>query len=132
LTRSAAKAEAIRSAGAQAAIADGLDAAALTSAARAAEPDIMIDEMTDLGAVTDLRHFDRAFATTNRLRTEGIDILLAAARTAGQNFSSRKVSAAGLSAARAAPSNRNPISSTRIRRANSAGHCRRFNIWRAG
>jgi nucleoside-diphosphate-sugar epimerase len=83
LTRSAAKAEAIRSAGAQAAIADGLDAAALTSAARAAEPDIMIDEMTDLGAVTDLRHFDRAFATTNRLRTEGIDILLAAARAAG-------------------------------------------------
>ena len=39
--------------------------------------------MTDLGAVTDLRHFDRAFATTNRLRTEGTDFLLAAAREAG-------------------------------------------------
>ena len=53
LTHSAAKAEAIRRAGAQAAIADGLDAAALTSAVRAAEPDVVIDEMTDLGAVTD-------------------------------------------------------------------------------
>jgi hypothetical protein len=26
---------------------------------RAAEPDVVIDEMTDLGAVTDFRHFDR-------------------------------------------------------------------------
>ena len=43
LTRSATKAEAIRSAGAQAAVADGLDAAALTSAV---EPDVVIDEMT--------------------------------------------------------------------------------------
>jgi nucleoside-diphosphate-sugar epimerase len=39
--------------------------------------------MTDLADVTDLRHFDRAFATTNKLRTEGTDFLLAAAREAG-------------------------------------------------
>ena len=43
----------------------------------------MIDEVTDLAGVTDLRHFDRAFASTNRLRTDGTDHLLAAAREAG-------------------------------------------------
>jgi nucleoside-diphosphate-sugar epimerase len=48
-----------------------------------AEPDVVIHEMTDLSGLTDFRHFDRAFAVTNRLRTEGTDILLAAARAAG-------------------------------------------------
>jgi nucleoside-diphosphate-sugar epimerase len=39
--------------------------------------------MTALANASDLRHFDRAFAQTNRLRTEGLDHLLAAARDAG-------------------------------------------------
>ena len=82
-TRTPAKAAIIRRMGAEPAIADGLDAAAIRAAVIAAKPDIIIDQMTDLGAVTDLRHFDRAFATTNRLRTEGTDFLLAAAREAG-------------------------------------------------
>ena len=69
--------------GAEPAIADGLDAPAIRDAVIAAKPDIIIDEMTDLADVTDLRHFDRAFAATNRLRTEGTDFLLAAAREAG-------------------------------------------------
>ena len=34
-------------------------------------------------ALSDLKHFDRSFAPTNRLRTEGTDNLLAAAREAG-------------------------------------------------
>ncbi len=83
MTRSAAKAEAIKRLGAQAVVADGLDGAAVTRALRAAEPDVVIDEMTDLGAAVDLRHFDRSFAATNRLRTEGTDVLLAAAAAAG-------------------------------------------------
>jgi nucleoside-diphosphate-sugar epimerase len=82
-TRSAAKAERIKRMGAQAVIADGLDASAMMRAVLSSRPDVIVDEMTDLGAVTDLRHFDRAFATTNRLRTEGTDNLLAAARAAG-------------------------------------------------
>ena len=36
-----------------------------------------------LADVSDLRNFDRTFAQTNRLRTEGTDALLAAAREAG-------------------------------------------------
>ncbi|MCK1641084.1 NAD-dependent epimerase/dehydratase family protein [Bradyrhizobium sp. 157] len=81
-TRTAAKAEIIKRMGAEPAIADGLDAPAMRAAVIAAKPDIVIDQMTDLAAVTDLRHFDRAFATTNRLRTQGTDFLLAAAREA--------------------------------------------------
>ncbi|WP_028347034.1 NAD-dependent epimerase/dehydratase family protein [Bradyrhizobium murdochi] len=82
-TRTAAKAAIIRRMGAEPAIADGLDAPAIRAAVLAAKPDVIIDEMTDLAGVTDLRHFDRAFATTNRLRTQGTDFLLAAAREAG-------------------------------------------------
>ncbi|MBT1515241.1 NAD-dependent epimerase/dehydratase family protein [Bradyrhizobium sp. SRL28] len=82
-TRTTAKAEIIKRMGAEPAIADGLDAPAIRAAVIAAKPDVIIDQMTDLAAVTDLRHFDRAFAVTNRLRTEGTDFLLAAAREAG-------------------------------------------------
>jgi 2-alkyl-3-oxoalkanoate reductase len=82
-TRTVAKAEIIRRMGAEPAIVDGLDAPAIRAAVLAAKPDVIIDEMTDLAGVTDVRHFDRAFATTNRLRTQGTDLLLAAARAAG-------------------------------------------------
>src|SRR4030095_1221694 len=82
-TRTAAKAGIIRRMGAEPAIADGLDAPATCGAVMWAEPESVMDQMTDLADVTDLRHFDRAFATTNRLRTEGADFLLAAARDAG-------------------------------------------------
>jgi nucleoside-diphosphate-sugar epimerase len=83
LTRTAAKAETIRRMGAEPAVADGLDAEAIRAAVVAAEPEIIIHEMTDLTGATDLRHFDRAFANSNVLRTRGTDILLAAAREAG-------------------------------------------------
>jgi nucleoside-diphosphate-sugar epimerase len=82
-TRTPAKATIIKRMGAEPAIANGLDAPAIRDTVIAAKPDIIIDQMTDLAAVTDLRHFDRAFATTNKLRTEGTDFLLAAAREAG-------------------------------------------------
>src|SRR5205814_10190136 len=84
-TRTAAKAEIIKRTGPEPAIADGLDAPAIRAVVIAAKPDIIIDEMTDLADVTDLRHFDREFATTKQLRTEGTDFLLAAAREAGPN-----------------------------------------------
>jgi nucleoside-diphosphate-sugar epimerase len=62
---------------------DGLDAAAVGEAVVRAEPDVIVHEMTALSASPDLRHFDSWFAMTNRLRTEGLDHLLAAARAAG-------------------------------------------------
>jgi nucleoside-diphosphate-sugar epimerase len=82
LTRTAAKVDTIKRMGAEPVVADGLDEAAIRTAVVSVRPDIIIDEMTDLGGVTDLRHFDRAFAITNELRTRGTDYLLAAAREA--------------------------------------------------
>jgi nucleoside-diphosphate-sugar epimerase len=82
-TRTAAKAKLIRRAGGEPVVADGLDAAALRSLVLAARPDVIVHQMTSLAGISDLRDFDRVFALTNRLRTEGLDILLAAAREAG-------------------------------------------------
>src|SRR5207237_936927 len=82
-TRSAAKVEAIKRMGAEPVVADGLDAASIRTAVVSVRPEIIIHEMTDLGNVMDLRHFDRTFAATNALRTRGTDHLLVAAREAG-------------------------------------------------
>jgi nucleoside-diphosphate-sugar epimerase len=82
LTRSPGKAALLRELGAEPAVADALDARAIGAAVAAAQPDVIVHQLTDLKA-TDLRHFDASFAVSNRLRTEGTDHLLAAARAAG-------------------------------------------------
>lgn len=82
-TRTEAKTGLIRQLGGEAFVADGLDAAAIRHVVQAAKPDVIVHEMTDLNAASDLRDFDRGFAVTNRLRTEGTDHLLAAARDSG-------------------------------------------------
>ena len=73
--------------GAAAAVMDGLDGASVGEAVAAARPDVIVHQMTALSAAhagrPDLRHPDRFFALTNRLRTEGTDHLLAAAQAAG-------------------------------------------------
>lgn len=83
LTRTAAKTETLKRLGAEPVIADGLDETAIRAAVGSARPEVVIHEMTDLTGTTDLRHFDRTFASSNRLRTRGTDILLRAAREAG-------------------------------------------------
>ncbi|HMJ01864.1 MAG TPA: NAD(P)-dependent oxidoreductase [Conexibacter sp.] len=82
-TRSATKADALRALGAEPVVLDGLDRAAVLAAVVAARPDAVLHEMTAIESLADLRRPDRAFAATNRLRTEGTDNLLAAARAAG-------------------------------------------------
>jgi nucleoside-diphosphate-sugar epimerase len=76
-------ANAMRELGAEAVLADGLDADSLTAAVVRAEPEVVIHEMTALGRKMDLRRFDRWFALTNELRTRGTDNLIRAARLAG-------------------------------------------------
>jgi nucleoside-diphosphate-sugar epimerase len=83
LTRSAAKVRALSRAGAAAAVADALDFAAVREALLDFRPEVVIHEMTAISNASDLAHFDRAFAATNRLRTDGVDYLLAAARESG-------------------------------------------------
>jgi nucleoside-diphosphate-sugar epimerase len=82
-TRSPAKADMLRAAGAEPVIADGLDRNAIVAAIAAARPDAIVHQLTALGDLTSLRNLDGAFALTNRLRTEGTDNLLAGAREAG-------------------------------------------------
>ena len=51
---------------------------------REAEPEVIVHQLTALSGALDLRHFERDFALTNRLRTEGTDHLLAAGRAVGR------------------------------------------------
>ena len=82
-TRSPEKADSLRALGAEPVVVDGLDRAAVLDAVAAARPDAIMSQMTALSGLVDLRKFERAFALTNRLRTEGTEHLLAAARATG-------------------------------------------------
>jgi nucleoside-diphosphate-sugar epimerase len=82
-TRSAAKADALRAAGAEPVVLDALDRDAVVAAVTAARPDVIVHQLTALNDLSNLRNFDAAFAETNRLRTEATEHLLAGARAAG-------------------------------------------------
>jgi nucleoside-diphosphate-sugar epimerase len=82
-TRTEAKRDQLWNLGAEPVVVDALDAAAVGEAVAKAEPDAIIHQLTALAGQSDLKHFDRTFAQTNRLRTIGTDNLLAAARAAG-------------------------------------------------
>jgi nucleoside-diphosphate-sugar epimerase len=83
LTRTPGKQDEIRKLGACPVVADALDPDAVGRAVAAAQPDVIVHELTALSGSLDPRHFERDFAQTNRLRTEGTDNLLAAGRAAG-------------------------------------------------
>jgi len=81
-TRSEAKAGLIWDLGAQPVVLDALDRDAVVAAVAQTKPDAIVHELTSLTGV-DFRRFEKSFELTNRLRTEGTDNLLAAARAAG-------------------------------------------------
>jgi nucleoside-diphosphate-sugar epimerase len=83
MTRSPAKADALRALGARPVVADALDPDSVARAVAEAEPEVIIHQLTSLSGDMDMRHPDRFFAVTNRLRTEGTDHLLAAGRAVG-------------------------------------------------
>jgi nucleoside-diphosphate-sugar epimerase len=82
-TTNPAKLDLLRALGADGVVVDGLDEPAVGESVAKAEPDAVVHQMTALGAGIDPRRFDRSFALTNRLRTEGLDHLLAAVRAVG-------------------------------------------------
>jgi nucleoside-diphosphate-sugar epimerase len=82
-TRSPGKAAMLRELGAEPVVVDGLDAMAVGEAVARAEPEAVIHQMTSLAGAFSLRRFDKMFAVTNQLRTQGTDHLLAAAAAAG-------------------------------------------------
>ena len=82
MTRSEAKAEDVRSAGASAAVVDVFDADAVRVAVEQASAEVVVHELTALPERLDFRRED-LYAATNRCRSEGTRNLLDAARAAG-------------------------------------------------
>ena len=88
MTRSESKQDLVRSLGARPVVADALDPDQVAQAVASAEPEVIVHELTALSgplSARDMRHPDRSpmAITTNRLRTEGTDHLLAAGRAVG-------------------------------------------------
>jgi nucleoside-diphosphate-sugar epimerase len=83
MTRTEAKRDQLRSLGAQPVVADALDADAVGRVVGETEPDIIVHQLTAIPPKINMRRFEREFALTNRLRTEGTDHLLSAGRAAG-------------------------------------------------
>ena len=82
-TRSALKANQLKKQGATPVIVDGLDREAVLKAVTAAQPEVIIHQMTALAGLRSFRHFDKDFAVTNELRSKGTDYLLEAATQSG-------------------------------------------------
>jgi nucleoside-diphosphate-sugar epimerase len=82
-SRSPEKSDQLAALGAEPIVLDLLDPAAVRKAVTAARPEAIIHQATALSGLSDVKNPDRSFAQTNRLRTEGTDALLAAAREVG-------------------------------------------------
>jgi nucleoside-diphosphate-sugar epimerase len=82
MTRSESKQAMLYELGAVPVVADALDSDQVAEAVARARPDVIVHQLTAIGAI-DMRHFDRDFTPTNRLRTEGTDHLLFAGQAIG-------------------------------------------------
>jgi nucleoside-diphosphate-sugar epimerase len=114
MTRSESKRAMLRELGAEPVVADALDPGQVANAVARARPEVIVDQLTAIGAV-DMRHFDRSFALTNRLRTEGTDLLLSAGQAVGvKRFVAQSVGAYGLYARTGGPvkSEADPLENT--------------------
>jgi nucleoside-diphosphate-sugar epimerase len=83
MTRTESKRDLLRALGAQPVVVDALDPEAVAAAIGEAEPEVIVHQLTAIPASVNLRNLDRDFALTNRLRTEGTNHLLSAARAVG-------------------------------------------------
>ncbi len=81
-TRSDSKQATLSELGATPVVADALDPDQIANAVGTAQPEVIVHQLTAIAAL-DMRHFDRDFALTNRLRTEATDHLLSAGRAVG-------------------------------------------------
>src|SRR4026208_1754764 len=83
MTRTPSKQDMVRRLGARPAVADALDPEAVAQVVAEAVPEAVIHGLTAINTGSLGRSIDKMFALTNRLRTEGTDHLLAAARAVG-------------------------------------------------
>ena len=82
-TRTPDKLKGLYAPGVEPVLMDGLDRDSVMRAVTVARPDVIVHQMTALAPVLDSRKFDAELALTNRLRTEGTALLIAAAEAAG-------------------------------------------------
>jgi len=83
MMRSESKSPVVEELGATPIVADGLNPEQVANAVAEANPEVIVHELTALSGNPDMRHWDRYFELTNRLRTEATDHLLAAGRAVG-------------------------------------------------
>ena len=117
MTRSESKRVLLSQLGAVPVIADALDPHQVADAAAAARPEVIVHQLTSIGPL-DTRHFDRDFALTNRLRTEGTDYLLSAGHAVGvRRFVAQSVAAYGMYARSGGPvkTEADPLEATPVR-----------------
>jgi nucleoside-diphosphate-sugar epimerase len=98
-------------------VADALDPDQVAEAVAQARPDVIVHQLTAIGPV-DMRHFERDFALTNRLRTEGTDHLLSAGQAVGaQRFVAQGIAGYGAYARTGGPvkSEEDPLDPSPVR-----------------
>ncbi len=136
-SRSAEKAEHIRALGAEPVALDLLDRGAVRRAVLEARPDAIVHQATALADLNFSRNFDRTFAQTNRLRTEGTDALLAAAHEAGvdrfvaQSFASFRTAREG-APVKTEDDPLDPAPPAKARKSNAAMHHLEEGVTKAG
>jgi nucleoside-diphosphate-sugar epimerase len=95
MTRSESKQALLHKLGATPVVADALEPDQVAEAVARAQPDVIVHQLTAIGPI-DMRHIDRDFAQTNRLRTEGTDHLLSAGHAVGvQRFVAQGIAGFG-------------------------------------
>jgi nucleoside-diphosphate-sugar epimerase len=82
-SRTQERAETLRTLGAEPAVLDVLDREAVRRMVLETRPDAIVHQATALAGGLDFKRFAETFAQTNRIRTEGTDNLLSAAKEAG-------------------------------------------------
>jgi nucleoside-diphosphate-sugar epimerase len=118
MTRSESKQAMLYELGAVPAVADALDPNQVAEAVARARPELIVHQLTAIPEGLDMRHFDRDFALTNRLRTEGTDHLLSAGHAVGvRRFVAQGVGAYGMYGRIGGPvkSEEDPLESTPAR-----------------
>lgn len=83
LTRSEGKRRVLETMGATVFVADALQVASVMQAVESYKPEIVVNQLTAIPERLDLRKYDQQMEPTARLRSEGVDNLIAAAKRAG-------------------------------------------------
>jgi nucleoside-diphosphate-sugar epimerase len=115
MTRSESKRATLSALGAVPVVADALDPDQVAEAVARARPDVIVHQLTAIPEGLNLRRFDRDFAPTNRLRTEGTDHLLSAGQAVGvRRFVAQGVCAYGAYARTGGPikTEKDPLEAT--------------------